>query len=275
MKIAGHTMGVPELTIFESIEFMARAGFDGIEVRFTSDAQLDPSPGPLRINRVRPDLIERTRRALADAGIELVVLSGYHGDFSTADATREHSEAIRREIEIAADLECPLLRVMGGAYSSFWRGSRSHRDMEKHTADQLHALGEYGASKGVCIVLETHASTMIETARSARYLIELIDSPAVRLTYDQDQLDRNGGEEPEEAVEMLAPYIRHVHLCPFRFERKGDTERGQRVVRALAKAGYDGYLADEYPRHGGAPVPPADEQMPADLKTLREWLARV
>lgn len=274
MKTAGHTMGVPELTIFESIEFMARTGYDGIEVRFTSDGQLDPSSGPLRINRVRPELIARTRRALSDAGIELVVLSGYHGDFSTADSTTEHMAAIRREVDVAAELGCPMLRVMGGAYSSFWRGSRNHADVEKHTAETLHALGDYASARDVGIILETHASTLVETAAAARRLVNMIGSAAVKITYDQDQLDRNGGEEPEEAVKILGPEIRHVHLCPFRFERKGDTDRGLRVVKALFAAGYDGYLSDEYPRHGSAEVPAAEVQMPANLKMLREWIAK-
>ena len=105
-------MGTPELDIVEAIEFMARLGFDGIEVRYTTDGQLDPSVGPLRINRIRPDLVDRTRRALRDNGIELALLSGYHGDFSTPTSTDEHDAAIRREIEVAAELGCPLLRVL-------------------------------------------------------------------------------------------------------------------------------------------------------------------
>jgi sugar phosphate isomerase/epimerase len=253
---------------------MARIGFEGIEVRFTADGQLDPSEGPLRINRLRPDLVGRTRRALRDNGIELVLLSGYHGDFSTRESTSQHRSAISREIEAAAELGCPLLRVMGGAYASFWRGGRPHRDTEKHTAEVLHELGELAGSCGVGIVMETHAGTMIETAAAARRLLTLIDSPHVGLTYDQEQLDRCGGEEPEEAVEILDELIRHVHLTPYRFEQKGTPERGPRVVKALSRIGYSGWISDEYPRHVAAPAPPAETRMAEDLRILREWVAQ-
>lgn len=272
MKIAGHTMGVPELDIVESIRFMQRLGFHGIEVRFTHDGQLDPSPGPLRMNRVRPELVERTRLALADAGIELVLLSGYHGDFSTPAAAAETREAVRREIDLAASLGAPLLRVMGGAYGSFWRGGTGHRDMERRTAEALHELAQEAHEQGVTIVLETHAATMIETAATARRFMELVDSPHIGLIYDQDQIGKNGGEAPEEAVELLAPYIRHVHLCPYKLERRGVLEQGPRALRALAGIGYDGYISDEYPRHGSEPVPPAETQMAVDLATLRGWI---
>lgn len=272
MKIAGHTMGVPELDIVESIEFMKRLGFQGIEVRFTHDGQLDPSPGPLRMNRIRPELIDRTRRALLQAGIELVLLSGYHGDFSTPAAAVETREAVRREIGLTAALGAPLLRVMGGAYSSFWRGGTGHREMERRTAEELRKLGNEAHAQGVTIVLETHAATMMETAASARRFMDLLDSRHVGLIYDQDQIGKNGGEEPEEAVELLAPYIRHVHLCPFKLERRGVLEQGPRALRALAQIGYDGYVSDEYARHGSEQVPPAETQMAADLATLRSWI---
>lgn len=275
MKIAGHTMGTPELDIIDSIELMARLGFDGIEVRFTGDGQLDPSPGPLRMNRVRPELIDATKRALKDSGIELVLLSGYHGDFSTAAAAEENARAIERELEVAAELGCPLLRVMGGAYSSFWRGGRGQRESERVTAGELRKLGERAGALKRTIVLETHAGTMIETAGAARRFLDMIDSPNVGVIYDQDQIEKNGGEEPEEAVELLRPYIRHVHLCPFKLERRGLADLGPRVLRSLADAGYDGYISDEYPRHGSDPVPPAETQMSADLQILRRWISEL
>ena len=138
----------------------------------------------------------------------------------------------------------------------------------------LHELGEFAGSHDVCIVLETHASTMIESARRARDFLDLVDSPHVQLIYDQDQLDRCGSEEPEEAVEILGSLIRHVHLCPFRFERKGSLDRGRTVVEALSRIGYSGWLSDEYPRHISAPVPPAEERMAKDLRILREWIGQ-
>ena len=41
MKIAGHTMGTPELNLYGAMKLFHRLGYDGIEIRCAKDGQLD------------------------------------------------------------------------------------------------------------------------------------------------------------------------------------------------------------------------------------------
>ena len=274
MKIAGHTMGTPELDIFESINLFSRLGFDGIEIRSSPEGQLDLSEGGLKFNRATEDFCARIKKAASDACLEIVCLSAYAGDFRKESVAEAHRREIRHSVDVAASLGCPMVRVMGGACSSFWDGAKSRSESARITAKNLNELATYAGTKEVELVVETHAGTLAESAVLARKLMDLTASPHIGVIYDQDQIDRCEGEGPTESVELLAPYIRHVHLCPFKFNTRGCPERTSEILVALKKINYEGYLSAEYPRHGNSELPPAHEAMKHDLDFLRELLSK-
>jgi L-ribulose-5-phosphate 3-epimerase len=272
MKIAGHTMGTPELDIFESIALFREIGFDGIEIRGQSDSSFDLTEGQTRFNRASEPFSARVREAAERAGLEIVCLCAYHGNFSKPALVEEHKKAIRHAADVSAWLGCPAVRVLGGAYSSFWDGAKSRRECERATAGHLQELGDYAIGKGIRLLVETHAGTLAETAGMARLLLDLAGSPGLGVIYDQDQIDRCEGEEPEAAVSALGGYIRHVHLCPYKFEQRGKSGRIAETIGVLKRSGYDGYVSVEYARHGNDKLPPAREMMARDRGILKDLL---
>jgi L-ribulose-5-phosphate 3-epimerase len=272
MKIAGHTMGTPELDIYEAIALFHEIGFEGIEIRCQPDGQIDLTEGQTRYNRANEALCARIRKAAEDARLEIVCLSAYSGNFSKEALAEEHKKAIRHAVDVAVWLGCPGVRVMGGAYTSFWDGAKSRKECERTTARHLKEVADYAAGKKVSLLVETHASTMAETGATAKALLDAVGSPGIGVIYDQDQIDRCEGEEPDVAAKLLAPYIRHVHLCPYKFEQRDRAGRTAETLAALRKCGYIGYLSVEYPRHGNDKLPPGREMMARDLATLKKAL---
>ncbi|MFW5729510.1 MAG: hypothetical protein ACOCYG_07585 [Spirochaetota bacterium] len=76
MKLAGHTMGMPEMDIFEAISFCAEIGLDGIEVRCAENGQM-------HLESLDGDEIKRIRDHAQQEGVEFACLTPYYRHFVT------------------------------------------------------------------------------------------------------------------------------------------------------------------------------------------------
>ena len=81
MKLAGHTMGTPEYTLFEAVDLFADMGLDGIEVIVQTDGY--PCGIPLEAGEEEIDaLVEKARQR----GIEISGLTPYLNLFNSTNA---------------------------------------------------------------------------------------------------------------------------------------------------------------------------------------------
>ena len=76
----------------------------------------------------------------------------------------------------------------------------------------MRELGEKAHARGVTLVVENHFNTMTLTARQSADLIREVDSPGIRILYDQANLTFTGGEAYQEAVALQSGLIGHMHV---------------------------------------------------------------
>ncbi len=147
---------------------------------------------------------------------------------------------------------------MGGAicggpiYASVgrtWQQTPEQRkkDLER-CARNLKPVGDYARQKGVVFGMEPlnrFETSFINLAQQAVELVEMIDSPAIRIMLDTFHMNI---EEKDlgKAIEVAAPYLVHVH--------SNENDRGtpgsghvpwQSVATALKKIKYDGAMVIE------------------------------
>jgi sugar phosphate isomerase/epimerase len=295
MKIAGHTMGVPEHTLPEAISLFSTIGLDGIEIIWDDEYRC-----ALRKTARAAELAE-LKRMLADHGLEPCCLTPYMSGINSLEtATRRRDvEDFRRCINAAGALGARCIRVYGGAYLP--EEDRERRpQLEEKLVDSLNTLGREAAGSGVFLAVETHFNTLTCSAAETASLIRRIGHPNVRVLYDQPNLEFSEGENYTEALRLLEDLIVMVHVKDLVYKRGvtghfksskvftvDASERrvmsripGQGIIpwteilKALSAQGFDGWLSLEYERRWyPQDLPPAREGMKQGLQYIRELLS--
>ena len=121
-------------------------------------------------------------------------------------------------------------------------------------------LAELAAAHDIRMVFELHDRTITTGASAAMRLLDGLDPAQVGVILDIANTAVEGNEPLALAVELLGPYLAHVHVKDVAFQA-GDGWNGQssRLValgqgdlrwplclRILREAGYDGWLAIEH-----------------------------
>lgn len=143
---------------------------------------------------------------------------------------------------------------LGVPYLSFHAGFIDHEDEAgfKQFFRRMNGLADVASDCGVMLLLETGQ----ETAKDLRWFFDIIEHPALGVNFDPANMILYGKGDPVEAVTVLAPWIKHVHIkdavkaaAPGEWGAEvpwGDGEVGAHAfVRVLGKINYTGALAIE------------------------------
>ena len=251
------TVMLPELTPEEAAAALRRAGYDGVEWRVTA-----PSPEPLKrvdfwsgnrctvdIDRLAEDL-PRIKALCEAEGLRVPALGTY---LNAAD-----TERIRACMEFAQGLDCSQLRVGVPNYN----GSRPYPELFDEGLRQWEAVEKLAAETGVRANLEMHMGNICPSAGLAHRFVSRFDPRHVGVIYDPGNMKVEGYENWQMGMELLGPYLAHVHAKNVRWD-DGVEEDGthrfktrwcaihegvvewDRVLAALEKVGYAGWISFE------------------------------
>jgi len=174
-------------------------------------------------------------------------------------------DTIRRTGGIVPDAEWPENRrlflraadvasALGTPYLSMHAGFLDHHDAvyARKFGDRIRELGDAAAERKLGLLLETGQ----ESAADLRRFLEELRHPAVGVNFDPANMILYDKDEPVQAVRVLAPWIRHVHIKDAIRTKTagtwgkevpwGDGEvNASRFLAALESTGYTGALAIE------------------------------
>lgn len=269
MKIAGHTMGTPEYTLFEAIDLFAEIGLDGIEIIIQQDGYQCAIPLDASMDYVR-----EVRAKVDAAGLKVSGVTPYMNLYNSLDET-EREEAcaqLRRVIDMAVILGAGAVRIYGGKLVD----GEDDADGKKlaQLTKSMRECGDYCKPHGIKLVLENHFGTMTTTAAKTAEIIAAIDHPNVGVLYDQANIAFFPAEEYEEAIELQKDKIYYVH-CKDLVYRGGVPQKPKftmvshinedertvhsrvpgegildwpAILKRLKEIGYDGWISMEYER---------------------------
>jgi sugar phosphate isomerase/epimerase len=110
----------------------------------------------------------------------------------------------------------------------------------------------YAAEKGVVLAMEPHVHGLVDTPERMRVILDLIDSPHLRVNFDISHFDVLG-MTIEESVAALVPYSVHTHVkdqrgrvpdYEFLTPGEGDFDFVA-YLKAMQAHGYDGFINAE------------------------------
>jgi sugar phosphate isomerase/epimerase len=172
----------------KQVEALAEAGFAGAGAFFAQEP-----------DAFTPAVCRHVADAFRSTGVELVQLGAWPWPVIAADAAvRERSRRARREmLRVAGEmgarsLVCGpgTLHPRGGAgfdqLDTVWLAARENWDGRAFelAVDELRGDAEAAERHGVHLALECHVYTLLRDAASARALLDAVDSPWIRITFD-------------------------------------------------------------------------------------------
>ncbi len=274
MKLSGHTMGMPEKDIYESISFCAELGLDGIEVRCADNGQMD-------LDTIEDDQVKRIAEHAQNKGIEFACLTPYYRDFMTPEAAEESLSGYRNACRIAMALQCPIIRCISGIWP---QDDYEREEVFERTVTGVHQAGDIASEYGITLAVETHRGQLAFSAADALEFVNAVDHPQVAVLWDVFWTYVAGEESVEEAMEMLAPHIVHVHAKNIEYDEDDEYEtvildQGEldwcEIIQGLADIGYEGYISDEYEKFWRPHLPEPEVGMKRNHEVLRACLDEI
>lgn len=282
MKYSVFTVATPDLNPEELAVAAQEAGVEGIEWRFKEvpkDA-LQEEPSFWRHNRcsIDPYGTEEEWLRFAEAAkkhnLKSIAVVPYLecGDI----------ESTERVMKVAKLLGASFIRAGVPGYD----GRTNFNDLYEQAVRYLESVERLAADYGVKALVETHHKTIAPSAGLAHKLVSHFDSDHIGVLYDPGNMVHEGFENYRMGLELLGPYLAHVHVknAGFRMRKSEDglhTEwTGEwlplahgivswpQVLADLKAVGYDGYLGIE----DFSGTYPSKEMLKYFVLQMEEWM---
>ncbi len=211
----------------QALADIAKAGYEGIELFEGNLMEYEQNP-------------EAFKQLLNKYQLKLIgVYTG--GNFIYPDILEDEYYKIKKVARFAASLGAEQLVIGGGAVRS-----SGIQDIDyARLAEALNHLDDFAAELGLQATYHPHLGTTVQTREQLSKIMELTK---IGLCPDTAHLEA-GGSDPVEVIETYIdriPYIHFKDLLEGQFVPLGDGKQSfQRMVEALKKKGYDGWITVE------------------------------
>ena len=238
MKISFSTLACPNYSWQDTLSMAKDLGFDGIEVREIG-TNLKSSP-------FSPDKISSTALEISKLNIEIPCLStGCCLKF--ADKSEENYKEIKTYIDVASSIGTKYIRILADL-----EPAPSGEVDDNLVSEEIKKLVPYAEEKGVTLLIETNG--VYSDTKRLNALLNLVESDAVAALWDTHHTVRYGNETPEETLQNLGAYIKHVHVKDSKEENgkityclmgEGDMPFSE-IFDALRCINYEGFISLEW-----------------------------
>lgn len=268
----------PDLPAEELASAMEQIGYRHVEwtIGYRHAVWDKQSQWHIRLDDVEAE-IRRFQALSRDHGLKVVGLG--------SQASIHDAELIPQIFEVAAALECPNVCLVTAGYN----GARPYRELLDEARRALEEVEHLAEQHRVKALLEIHPGTILPSASAANRLVESFDTDCIGVLFDPGNMIHEGYENWQMGLEILGPYLAHVHVKNYGWFRDEAgvwkpaataLEDGivdyRQIIAALRRAGYEGSLCLEDFRGGYGCVPvgiTSEEKLREDYDALQRLLA--
>ncbi|WP_088102815.1 sugar phosphate isomerase/epimerase family protein [Halalkalibacter urbisdiaboli] len=259
MKFSVFTVMCPDMTKEDVLVNLNKYGYDGVEWRYkeTPDDVKEEKPSFWRNNlcTIDPQSTDEELRKLAkkteEQNIETISVTPY--------LTCGDLQETERVLQVAQTMGARMVRLGVPGYD---RKANYHTLFEK-AVQYLSAAEELCQQYKIKGLIETHHQTIAPSASLAYRLVNQFDPEHIGVLYDPGNMVHEGFENYRMGLELLGPYLAHVHAKNASFKPLDRREDGIRewqvqwsvaqdgvvdwkqVLTDLKAVGYHGYIGME------------------------------
>ena len=248
LKLACADFAFPLLPHDRALDLIAMLEFDGVDIGlFEKRSHLWPS----KVFASPAESGKELGRKLSERGLRCADVF-LQMDTSFVSYAINHPEAMRRRrardwflntLDYAAASGAKHVTTLPGVYFD----TEKPKDSWQRCREELAWRLEEAKQRGIVFSIEAHVGSIVPKPKEAFRLVDSV--PGLTLTLDYTHFTRCG--LPDSVVEPLLAYASHFHA---RGARKGRLQTSfhkntidyARVLRAMRKANYDGYVGVEF-----------------------------
>jgi len=233
MKLGFSTLMFGRLDLYNTLQHIAWAGYDGAELAYLEDWARH-----FELN-TDPSYIDEIKSAVKEHGLNIFAIHTVARDQTDDDKLK----FMTKMFEFANKLGVPVVTIRS-------EGKSGDKEATKNEFNLLRKLSERAESQGVALAIKPHEGGSIYNTATLIQMLDTVKSPALGVNLDIMHLFI-AGEDPSEAVYKLGSKIVHSHFrdCPHRDLSKFTTAeqilpgRGvmdfPKILRSLKAVGYD------------------------------------
>ena len=242
--LAFSTLGCPDWSFQQIVDFAKKHGYSGIELRgIKREMNLPKCPEFSNAN------IAATLQLMKQNDLRFVDLgSGCTLHFAEGEEREKNIAEGKAFIDLAQQLNCPNIRVFPNRLPK----ERDKDEVMDFIVKGLLDLGSYAKASGVMVLMETHGDVV--WTHDIEKIMKDTSHSNVGLVWDMTNMWRITKEPPAEMYRILKKYIYHTHIKDAKLVNgepqytrlgQGEIPIGE-GLEALAKGGYKGYYSFEW-----------------------------
>lgn len=219
--------GMKALKTADALRTCSTIGYDGVELALLPGYPTEPK---LLSADDRRDL----RKQLADQNLALMALME---NLSEPADDKQHSAQLDR-LKAAAELghalspkSPPIIETILGGKPAQWD------QVKEKMAERMRAWADTGAASRTIIAVKPHVSNAMHTPEAALWLLKQVNSPWLKLAYDQSHF-RLRGLTLADTVKALVPSTVFIHVK----DAKGRAEKFEFLLPGEGETDYVEYL---------------------------------
>ncbi|GHO46376.1 sugar phosphate isomerase/epimerase family protein [Ktedonospora formicarum] len=271
MKVAFTTLACPSWNLAQIIAAAQQFGYDGIELRLLDGDVME-------YHRDREKIVNAVN-LIRENGLEVCAFdTSCTLNQATKQGQQEQVESMRSWIQLASELQVPVIRVFGGVNQSGSETEPSEEEVHIWMAGELNAVAEEAQQAGVVVALETHDA--FSSAYRVARLLDKVNKPAVGALWDGMHTYR-AGEPDEEVSRVLGSRIMHYHVkdathladgkWEFNLLGEGEIPVDNQLLQ-LAQLGYDGWVSVEWEKKWHPEIAEPEVVLPQYAAWLKTYL---
>lgn len=259
MKLSVFTVVTPDFNPEQLVDAAKSAGIDGVEWRFKGipEEAKNEAPSFWRRNLCSIDPEQSQQEMLKfktlteSRGLEIVSVTPY--------LNPDDLEATEHVFQTAKLLGAKTIRVGVASYD----GTKPYPELYEKNVRYLKEAERLAKQYGVKGMVETHHKTIAPSAGLAHRLVSHCNPDYIGVLFDPGNMVHEGYEHFKMGMELLGPYLAHVHIKNTRWAVKGKRPDGtvawesewapmtegivdfSKVLEYLKAVKYDGYLGIE------------------------------
>ncbi|MBI4979177.1 MAG: sugar phosphate isomerase/epimerase [Spirochaetes bacterium] len=258
MRFSIFTVSLPDYSPEEALKEMKAAGYEGVEWRVTDQKpSADGKPSFWAGNRCTWPLASfvedapRIRAMTEAAGLAMPSVGTY--------VSCEDLASVERAMQGAVKLGAPMLRVGVPGYD----GKAAYLPIVDRAVGAYREVEAMAKRIGIRACIEMHMNTITSSASSAAAFVRHFDPKYVGVIHDSGNMVYEGFEQYRMGLEILGPYLAHVHFKNACWQNAGTRPDGSAdwksvaapfkkgsanlaaLMTALKAVGYDGWMSFE------------------------------
>jgi sugar phosphate isomerase/epimerase len=197
------------------------------------------------------DDIARVKKTCARWGVHIACLGSPVGKSPLAEPIQFEQQQLERLMAIGAALGVHQIRI----FSFYPPDTSTNLHYDRHvpeSAERLGILARQAQQEGFTLLLENEKGIVTDTPERCLAVLQAVDSPALRFTWDPANFVQVGVAMPvERGWAGLKPYVRYVHIKDALLENGKVTPAGEgdgqlvELLNELQQMGYRGTLSLE------------------------------